>query len=193
MIALGHGRVGDLLIVSRVPWISYNWGPYGVGLNVLLAPGDPNEGWRYTSEGIRACVDFAARDGRKVAGIVITSPDNPTGRTISVEEQVLLAKTALEAGVAFVLFDWIYHWLTDGGPTDINQVLLQFTPEERDRLIFLDGLTKSLGASNVRSAQLVAGAQVVKYIVSQASHGVIPTYFASSRYCCLRDGLWQGC
>jgi len=180
MIALGHGRVGDLLIVSRVPWISYNWGPYGIGLNVLLAPGDPNEGWRYSPEGIRACVDFAARDGRKIAGIVITSPDNPTGRTISVEEQVMLAKTALEAGVAFVLFDWIYHWVTDGGPTDINQVLLQFTPEERERLIFLDGLTKSLGASNVRSAQLVAGAKVVKYIISQASHGVIPSYFAQA-------------
>src|SRR6188508_3785201 len=31
MLALGHGRVGDPVVVSRVPWISYNWGPYGVG------------------------------------------------------------------------------------------------------------------------------------------------------------------
>jgi len=29
MLALGHGRVGDPVIVSRVPWITYNWGPYG--------------------------------------------------------------------------------------------------------------------------------------------------------------------
>ncbi len=34
MVSLGHGRVGDLLMVSRVPWISYSWGPYGLGLNV---------------------------------------------------------------------------------------------------------------------------------------------------------------
>jgi aspartate/methionine/tyrosine aminotransferase len=27
MLALGHGREGDAIIVSRVPWISYNWGP----------------------------------------------------------------------------------------------------------------------------------------------------------------------
>ncbi len=27
MLALGHGRQGDLIMVSRVPWISYNWGP----------------------------------------------------------------------------------------------------------------------------------------------------------------------
>ena len=35
MLALGHGRQGDAIIVSRVPWISYNWGSYGIGANVL--------------------------------------------------------------------------------------------------------------------------------------------------------------
>ncbi len=180
MIALGTKQIGSLLVVSRVPWISYNWGPYGMGLNVLLAPGDPAEGWRYTPEGINACVEVAAKEGRKIAGLVITSPDNPTGRTISIDEQVLLAKTALEAGISFVLFDWIYHWVTDAGPSDINAVLNAFTPEERDRLIFLDGLTKSLGASNVRSAHLLAGKAVINYLTSQASHGVIPAYFSQA-------------
>ncbi|MFQ3672991.1 MAG: pyridoxal phosphate-dependent aminotransferase [Aggregatilineales bacterium] len=160
MVTLGHGRVGDVLLVSRVPWISYNWGPYGLGLNVLQAPGDPADGWRYTPEGIRAAVEFAARDGRKIAGIVITSPDNPTGRTIPLDEQIMLGKVALEAGIAFVLYDWIYHWVSDGGPSD--------------------GLTKSLGASNIRSAQLLAGKAVVDHIVSQASHGVVPSFFGQA-------------
>ncbi|MFW5691147.1 MAG: aminotransferase class I/II-fold pyridoxal phosphate-dependent enzyme [Chloroflexota bacterium] len=180
MMALGNQQIGDALVVSRVPWISYNWGPYDVGLNVLRAPGRPEEGWRYTPEGIRASAAFAEQNGRKVAGIVITSPDNPTGRTISVDEQVLLAKTALEAGYPFVLFDWIYHWVSDSGPNDINKVLLAFTPAERDRLIFLDGITKSLGASNIRSAHLVAGKEVVKYINSRASHAVIPSFYAQA-------------
>src|SRR5690606_28220975 len=59
-----------------------------------------------------------------------------------------------------------------------NRLLQSFSAEERERLILLDGLTKSLGASNLRSAHLLAGKQVVKYIVSQASHGVIPAYYA---------------
>ena len=180
MVALGAKEVGSVLVVSRVPWITYNWGPYAVGLNVLLAPGDPAEGWRYTPEGIRACAEAAAREGRKIAGLVITSPDNPTGRTIPVSEQIMLARTALEAGYPFVLFDWIYHWVTDGGHNDINEVLQAFSAEDREKLIFLDGLTKSLGASNVRSAHLVAGKNVVKYIISQASHGVIPSYFGQA-------------
>lgn len=180
MIALGHKAVGGVLVVSRVPWISYNWGPYAVGLNVMLAPGSADDGWRYTPESIRACADLAQRDGRPLAGIVITSPDNPTGRTIPLQEQILLGQTALEAGFPFVLYDWIYHWVTDSGPSDINALLTAFTPEQRQRLIVLDGLTKSLGASNVRAAHLVAGKDVVKYITSQASHGVIPAFYSQA-------------
>lgn len=180
MAALGHKRAGDLLVVSRVPWISYSWGPYSLGLNVLLAPGREEEGWRYTPNGIRETAKFAEAGGRKIAGLVITSPDNPTGRTTPLEEQIELAQVALESGVAYVLFDWIYHWVTDGGPTDINTVLEAFTPEQRERLIFLDGLTKSLGASNIRSAHIVAGKDVVKNIVSTASHGVVPSYYAQA-------------
>jgi len=180
MITLGHGRVGDLLVVSRVPWISYNWGPYSMGLNVLRAPGNPSESWKYTPDGIRATADFAARDGRKIAGMVITSPDNPTGRTIPIEEQIELARTAIEAGYPFVLFDWIYHYITDGGHNDINIVLNAFDAKDREKLIFLDGLTKSLGASNIRSAHLVASKAVIKHINTHASHGVIPAFYAQA-------------
>jgi aspartate/methionine/tyrosine aminotransferase len=178
MLALGHGREGDVLIVSRVPWISYNWGPYGVGANVMWVPGHPDEGWVYTEEALQACVDFAAKSGRKVAGLVITCPDNPTGLTITPERQVQLAKAALKAGVAFVLFDWMYHFVTDEEPMDLNSFLGYFDHKERQRLMFLDGLTKSLGASNIRSCHLIASEEVTKYIVAYASHSVMPSYYS---------------
>jgi len=178
MLALGHGRQGDLIVVSRVPWISYNWGPYGIGANVLYAPGTPEEGWAYTEDGIRACVEFAERYGRKIACLIITCPDNPTGLTITPERQVALAKAALEAGVAFVLFDWMYHFVTDQQPMDLNSFLPMFEPKERQRLLFLDGITKSLGASNIRNCHLIAPEAVCKFITARASHGVIPSYFS---------------
>lgn len=178
MLALGHGRQGDLLIVSRVPWISYNWGPYGVGANVLWAPGHPEEGWAYSEEGLRTCVEFAASSGRKIAGLVITCPENPTGLTISPQSQVELARVALSAGVAFVLFDWMYHYVTDEQPIDLNAFLGLFEPEERKRLMFLDGITKSLGASNIRCCHLIAPEEVAKFIVARASHTVMPSFYA---------------
>jgi aminotransferase len=178
MLALGHGRQGDAIIVSRVPWISYNWGPYGIGANVMWAPGNPAEGWAYTEDGIRECIAFAQKSGRKIAGLVITCPDNPTGLTISPERQVELAKFALQSGVAFVLFDWMYHYVTDERPMDLNQILGKFEPAERSRLMFLDGITKSLGASNIRNCHLIAPEEVSKYIVARASHSVMPSYFS---------------
>jgi aspartate/methionine/tyrosine aminotransferase len=178
MMALGHGRLGDLVIVSRVPWISYNWGPYGVGANVLLAPGRASEGWAYSEDALRECVAFAARDGRKIAGLIITNPDNPTGLTITVEKQVSLAKAALAAGVAFVLFDWMYHYVTDEQPMNLNTFVQHFDAGERRRLMFLDGITKSLGGSNIRNCHLIASEDVVKFIVARASHAVMPSYFS---------------
>ena len=178
MMALGHGRQGDLIMVSRVPWISYNWGPYGVGANVLWAPGDPAQGWAYSEEAIVESVKFAEARGRKIAGLIITNPDNPTGMTIPVEKQVSLAKCALDAGVAFVLFDWMYHYVTDESPMDLNTFLTFFTPEERKRTMFLDGITKSLGGSNIRNCHLIADETVIKFITARASHGVIPSFFS---------------
>ncbi|MBI5839769.1 MAG: pyridoxal phosphate-dependent aminotransferase [Chloroflexi bacterium] len=178
MLALGHGRQGDVLIVSRVPWISYNWGPYGVGANVMWAPGDPAQGWAYSEDGIKECVALASSSGRKVAGLVITNPDNPTGLTTPTEKMVSLAKSALEAGVAFVLFDWMYHYVTDEQPNNLNAILKNFTPEERRRLMFLDGITKSLGGSNIRNCHLIADESVIKFIVARASHTVMPSFYS---------------
>ena len=178
MLALGHGRQGDVIMVSRVPWISYNWGPYGVGANVLWTPGDPAQGWAYSEDAIVESVKFAESKGRKVAGLVITNPDNPTGLTIPVEKQVSLAKCALDAGAAFVLLDWMYHYITDELPMDLNSFLKYFTPDEHKRIMFLDGITKSLGASNIRNCHLMADEAVVKFITARASHGVIPSFYS---------------
>jgi aspartate/methionine/tyrosine aminotransferase len=178
MLALGHGRVGDMVIVSRVPWISYNWGPYGVGANVLLAPGSSGDGWAYTEDGLRECIEYAKRTDRKIAGLIITNPDNPTGNTISADRQITLGKAALRLGVAFVLYDWMYHYITDERPMDLNTFIKAFDASERPRLMFLDGITKSLGGSNIRNCHLVASEAVVKWIAARASHTVIPSFYS---------------
>ncbi len=181
MTTLGTGRIGDAIIVSRVPWISYLWGMYGVGANTLLAPGHEDTAWEYTEDALTACVEYCARaDGRRVAGLVITSPDNPTGNTLSIDRQIVLAKKALELGIPFVLFDWIYRWITTGEVANINTVLNAFSPAERDRLIFMDGLTKSIGGSNIRGAHLVAAKNVIAFVNSRASHGIVPSFYAQA-------------
>ena len=45
-------------------------------------------------------------------------------------------------------------------------------------MMFLDGLTKSLGASNIRNCHLIADESVIKFIVARASHTVMPTFYS---------------
>jgi len=175
---LGHGRAGDAVVISRVPWLCYNWGPYMLGANVILAPGLEQDGWSYTEDSITASVKFAAQSGRKIAAIIITSPDNPTGQTLTPQRQAALAKAALKAGIAYVIFDWMYHYVTDESPMDLNTFLPQFTPNERERIIIIDGITKSLGGSNIRNAHLLASKDVVDFNAARMSHMAVPTFYS---------------
>jgi aspartate/methionine/tyrosine aminotransferase len=72
----------------------------------------------------------------------------------------------------------MYHYVTDEQPNDLNAFLKFFTLEERQRLMFLDGITKSLGGSNIRNCHLLADEQVIKFISARASHTVYPTFYS---------------
>ena len=61
---------------------------------------------------------------------------------------------------------------------DLNSFLKHFTAEERKRIMFLDGITKSLGGSNIRNCHLIADDAVIKFITARASHTVMPSFFS---------------
>ncbi len=178
MLSLGHGREGDADrgFTRAVDFLQL--GTLRHRRECALVTRRPGNGWAYSEDGIRASVEFAAKSGRKVAGLIITNPDNPTGLTITPERQVAFAKAALEAGIPFVLFDWMYHYVTDEQPMDLNAFLHLFSPDERKHLMFLDGITKSLGGSNVRNCHLIASEEVIKFTVARASHTVMPTFYS---------------
>jgi aspartate aminotransferase len=46
--------------------------------------------------------------------------------------------------------------------------------------MIVDGLTKSLGGSNVRNAHVLAGRDVIAFMTSRASHAVIPPFHAQA-------------
>jgi len=171
---------GGFVLVSQVPWISYKWGPYSVGSNILCAKGDVKDNWVLTPEAISDAVEYAHLRGRQISCMIITSPDNPTGRYMTLEQQAELIKYAFSEGIPYALCDWIYHWVSERGPYDLNLFLNMFTKDERERIIVLDGLTKSLGGSNIRNAHLIASQEVCAYIRQQASHGVIPGFYGEA-------------
>jgi aspartate/methionine/tyrosine aminotransferase len=44
--------------------------------------------------------------------------------------------------------------------------------------MFLDGITKSLGGSNIRNAHLIASEEVIRFLTARASHAVIPSFYS---------------
>ena len=60
----------------------------------------------------------------------------------------------------------MYHYVTDESPMDLNSFLRNFTVEERKRIMFLDGITKSLGGSNIRVNAIAPGMILTDMLLS---------------------------
>ena len=90
-IALLTGAAGQCVIVSAAPWQSYAQGGYLNGLNMLRAP--THGGFKMTPEGIQQSVEFAQSHNVTVVGLIITSPDNPSGVYLTQQDIVELIET----------------------------------------------------------------------------------------------------
>jgi len=176
-IVQSTGGNGDFIIVSAAPWGSYPEGSYINGLNMVCAPGKPDDGFQITPEGIDQCIDLVQKNGNKVIGIIITSPDNPTGNYLETEEIINLIEYAVAKKIEFIFVDLIYQAVTDLniGCYDVNRIYKRLTPEARERVCFMDGLTKKAGASNLRNAHLVCGSKsLAKKLKGISTHTILP-------------------
>jgi aspartate aminotransferase len=174
-IGLKTGIAGEAVLTSAAPWISYGHGSYLGGLNLLSAPsfGD----FKITVEGIDESIRFAHAMDYRVRAMILTSPDNPTGTYYSQHELIELIEHATHSGISFILVDLMYQLVIDSSVErySVPAILERLSPEARSRVTFLDGLTKSAGASNVRHAHLLCGdVCLAQLIAAIASHTVLP-------------------
>ena len=65
--------------------------------------------------GIDHCVELANQANRELVGLVITSPDNPTGNTLTQDDIRTLIEHAVACGISYVMVDLMYHVVTDSG------------------------------------------------------------------------------
>ena len=170
-------RCGDVVLVSAAPWSSYAQGTYINGTNTLMAPGTPENGFKLTIDAIDVSLDFVQSENRKISGIVITSPDNPTGNYSTPEELITLIEYSVEKAIKHVFVDIIYQVVTDPdvGCYNINHIYNSLSENAKQSVVFMDGLTKSAGGSNLRNAHVVVGNNKwVHLIKGLATHTVFP-------------------
>ncbi len=132
---------GDEVIIPAPYWVSYPD-------QVLLAEGVPvfvdtlpDEGFRLTAEAVEAAVT------ERTIGIVINSPNNPTGAVQSAADLRAIAEVA-ERRDLWIITDDIYSFIRYGeGPFEN---VLRERPDLKERIFVVHGASKTYGMTGWR-------------------------------------------
>ncbi|MFZ7096915.1 aminotransferase class I/II-fold pyridoxal phosphate-dependent enzyme [Luteimonas dalianensis] len=148
---------GDAIAFATPYWTSYPDIAAIVGAEVRLLPCPPEQDYKLTP----AQLDAALADRPKV--FLFNNPSNPTGMVYTKDEIAALADVLARHPDTWIITDDIYNRMVFDGVGYHNFV--QARPELRERLVFIDSLSKTWGMPGWRVG-LMAGPEVVAQAVS---------------------------
>ncbi|MFZ9595539.1 MAG: pyridoxal phosphate-dependent aminotransferase [Bdellovibrionia bacterium] len=152
---------GDEVLIPAPYWVSY-------ADQVIAAGGVPvviplPEGFPKTTLDLALIERFASP---KTVAILLNSPNNPVGYVYSKSELVALGNY-LKTKDWWVVCDEIYEYLCFDQP---HISLLEVFPELKDRLILINGLSKSFSMTGWRVGYGAGPESVMKLVRSLQSH-----------------------
>ncbi|SEN05194.1 pyridoxal phosphate-dependent aminotransferase [Nonomuraea pusilla] len=147
--------IGGDVVLPMPSWVSYAAQADLVGSRPILVPVPRGEGGVPDPGQVATAVRRARADGRTVSSLLVTLPDNPTGRMASPELIARLVDVARELDL-IVISDEIYRDLLHDGSLPYTSPA-DLAPE---RTVITTGLSKSLalGGWRIGAARLPEGA-----------------------------------
>ena len=137
--------IGADVAVPQPSWVSYAAQASMLGVAPHFVPVPPGEGGVCDAAGLAATVTAARAAGRRIGAVVLTLPDNPTGRLARPASVHALCQVAAEHDL-IIIADEIYRDLVhDPGHAFASPVL--FAPE---RTVVTTALSKSLALGGWR-------------------------------------------
>ncbi|MFG1708256.1 pyridoxal phosphate-dependent aminotransferase [Nonomuraea sp. M3C6] len=151
--------IGGDIVLPMPSWVSYAAQADLVGSRPILVPAPPGEGGVPDPDLVAAKVQLARAQGRTVSSVLVTLPDNPTGRLATPETVRRLAEVARELDL-MIISDEIYRDLMHD-PTLPYTSPAEVAPE---RTIITTGLSKSLalGGWRIGVARLPQGGHTLR-------------------------------
>lgn len=140
LLALG----GDI-VLPRPSWVSYAAQAELVGVRPIMIAPPPGEGGVPDPERVAPAVTAARAQGRTVTSLLVTLPDNPTGRLARPETVRRLAELARELDLT-IISDEIYRDLVHDPEADF----LSPADVAPERTVITTGLSKSLALGGWR-------------------------------------------
>ncbi|GIH26942.1 aminopeptidase [Acrocarpospora phusangensis] len=144
LLTIGKDGPADI-VLPRPSWVSYAAQAEIIGVRPILVPAPPGEGGAPDPDLVASAVLHARAQGRTVRSLLVTLPDNPTGRLARPATIRRLAEIARELDLV-IISDEIYRDLVhDPGAEYLSPA--EVAPE---RTIITSGLSKSLAVGGWR-------------------------------------------
>ncbi len=148
---------GDEITFPTPYWTSYVDIAEILGARINLLPCPPEQHYKLTPEQLDAAL------ARKPRVFLFNNPSNPTGMVYTKDEIAALAEVLVRQPDTWIITDDIYNRMIFDGVGYHNFV--QARPELRDRVIFVDSISKTYGMPGWRVG-LMAGPEVVANAVT---------------------------
>ena len=144
---------GDEVVIPAPYWVSYPAQVLLFGATPKIVPTEFGNGWRMTPEALSAAI------GPKTKAVILCTPSNPTGAAYTAEDLAKLVRV-LEKTDAYIIVDEIYGELVYDGFEHVS--LGKLAPQLAERLIVIDGCSKTYAMTGWRIGWAIANRQVTK-------------------------------
>lgn len=169
-IALALYEPGDEIIIPKPFWVSYPEQVRIVGATPVLVDTREEDGWKLSPAQLEKAL------GPKTKAIILCSPSNPTGLAYTEDETRALIDV-LRKSDCWLVVDEIYAELVYEGFRFVSAA--KIAPDLRDRMIIVDGVSKTYAMTGWRIGWALAPAPLIKALdVVQGQSTTNPTAVA---------------
>jgi aspartate aminotransferase len=152
-LAIALYEPGDEVIIPKPFWVSYPEQVRIVGATPVLVDTREEDGWRLSPEALERALT------PRTKAIILCSPSNPTGAAYSEAETRALVDVVRKHD-CWLIVDEIYAELVYDGFAFASAA--RIAPDLRDRLIVVDGVSKTYAMTGWRIGWALAPAPLVK-------------------------------
>jgi aspartate aminotransferase len=146
-LALALLEPGDEVIIPAPYWVSYPEQVLLFGAVPRAVETREEDGFRLTPEALEAAI------GPRTKALILCTPSNPTGAAYDAESLAALARVLRRHSI-WIIVDEIYGQIVYDG--FVQRSLLSVAPDLRDRLVIVDGASKTYAMTGWRIGWILA-------------------------------------
>jgi aspartate aminotransferase len=152
-LALALYEPGDEVVIPKPFWVSYPEQVRIVGATPVLVDTREDEGWKLSPKALEAALT------PKTKAVILCTPSNPSGIAYTEAETAALVDV-LRKHNCWLIVDEIYAELVYEGLRFVSAAKL--APDLRDRIIVIDGVSKTFAMTGWRIGWAIAPAPLIK-------------------------------